>query len=386
MRRRATACSRSHWQPPANAATQPYVVPFTVLGCAGPERRAGSLIFNIQVERPAASRHQPGLRRWRQQRRDAEERFHRALQPRHAAGERHRLDRPVPARDRQRRVADDAADRGDRSGPVLPGGGGTGHGGSVNLPIPDAIGTIAMSATAAHVALVDSQAALPAGTCSGVSGGNRLRRIRHRDLSTRVRPPRPAPATRRRSPRAVPAASIAITTAPISRSRTPLPRNSHGRASPVARRRRRCCRSIRFRATGTTSPVVGQRVSTSGVVTGLRSNGFFIQTPDAEVDADPQHVGRAVRLHRHASRARDRRTTSRLKARYRSSCRRAIRAVPSVTEIVSPVVTLVVERQLAARADGADGVRYAAGGWSGQLEKFEGMRVSIGVTDRRGAD
>src|SRR5262249_44551448 len=37
----------------------------------------------------------------------------------------------------------------------------------------------------------------------------------------------------------------------------------------------------------TTSPLVGNQVSTSGIVTGVRSNGFFIQEPDATVDADP---------------------------------------------------------------------------------------------------
>src|SRR6185503_794954 len=38
---------------------------------------------------------------------------------------------------------------------------------------------------------------------------------------------------------------------------------------------------------GTASPIAGAVVTTSGIVTGLRSNGFFIQEPDATVDADP---------------------------------------------------------------------------------------------------
>ena len=38
---------------------------------------------------------------------------------------------------------------------------------------------------------------------------------------------------------------------------------------------------------GNASPFVNQVVTTTGVVTGVRSNGFFIQTPDAEADADP---------------------------------------------------------------------------------------------------
>jgi predicted extracellular nuclease len=38
---------------------------------------------------------------------------------------------------------------------------------------------------------------------------------------------------------------------------------------------------------GSSSPILGSTVSTSGIVTGLRTNGFFVQEPDASVDADP---------------------------------------------------------------------------------------------------
>jgi uncharacterized protein len=36
-----------------------------------------------------------------------------------------------------------------------------------------------------------------------------------------------------------------------------------------------------------TSPLVGQAVTTRGIVTGRRNNGFFVQAPDANADADP---------------------------------------------------------------------------------------------------
>jgi uncharacterized protein len=39
---------------------------------------------------------------------------------------------------------------------------------------------------------------------------------------------------------------------------------------------------------GATSPLAGATVSTRGVVTALKSNGFFLQTPDAAADSDPQ--------------------------------------------------------------------------------------------------
>lgn len=38
---------------------------------------------------------------------------------------------------------------------------------------------------------------------------------------------------------------------------------------------------------GNSSPLVGQSVTTTGIVTGRKTNGFFIQEPDATVDADP---------------------------------------------------------------------------------------------------
>ncbi len=38
---------------------------------------------------------------------------------------------------------------------------------------------------------------------------------------------------------------------------------------------------------GNLSPLVGNVETTSGIVTGIRSNGFFMQTPDASADADP---------------------------------------------------------------------------------------------------
>ena len=42
-----------------------------------------------------------------------------------------------------------------------------------------------------------------------------------------------------------------------------------------------------IQGSGNTSPFAGQSVTTTGIVTGLRSNGFFLQTPDAQADANP---------------------------------------------------------------------------------------------------
>jgi predicted extracellular nuclease len=42
-----------------------------------------------------------------------------------------------------------------------------------------------------------------------------------------------------------------------------------------------------IQGSGNTSPLVGQTVTTSGIVTALKSNGFFLQTPDNQIDSDP---------------------------------------------------------------------------------------------------
>lgn len=42
-----------------------------------------------------------------------------------------------------------------------------------------------------------------------------------------------------------------------------------------------------IQGSGDTSPLVGQTLSTRGIVTLLKSNGFFLQEPDATADADP---------------------------------------------------------------------------------------------------
>jgi hypothetical protein len=42
-----------------------------------------------------------------------------------------------------------------------------------------------------------------------------------------------------------------------------------------------------IQGSGAVSPLVGQTVYTTGIVTGRRTNGFFVQTPDAEADANP---------------------------------------------------------------------------------------------------
>lgn len=173
------------------------------------------------------------------------------------------------------------------SGSIAPGGyylvqQAAGSGGTTPLPTPDATGTIAMSNGAGKVALQNTTAAI-AGACplSGTA-----------DLVGYG-------ATANCFEGAGATANTSNTTAALrkrggcfdSDSNTvdfaignPVPRNS---SSPV-----RSCVPIaaainQIQGAGTASPLAGLDVITTGIVAGVKSNGFFLQEPDSSVDANP---------------------------------------------------------------------------------------------------
>ncbi len=126
------------------------------------------------------------------------------------------------------------------------------------------------------------------------------------------------------------------------------------------------------------SPLAGQAVTTSGIVTGLRSNGFFIQASEAEYDADPN--------------------TSEGIFVFTSAAPPAAAALgnlvvvagtvsefipntdpnsPPTTEIVSPTVTLVSSGNALPTPVTLTAVDTSPTGSIEQLERFEGMRVRV---------
>ena len=152
-----------------------------------------------------------------------------------------------------------------------------GAGGTVSLPAPNAIGTIPMSATAGKVALVDNSATL-AGTCpTGVED------FVGYGTTTNCFEGSPTP-------------SLSNTTAALRKLNgaqdtdnnsadfvvgQPLPRNATPPPPPVPKA------IHEIQGAGTASAFAGQAVATRGIVTGVKYNGFFIQTPDVDADADP---------------------------------------------------------------------------------------------------
>lgn len=165
-----------------------------------------------------------------------------------------------------------------------------GAAGTTNLPTPDATGLTAMSATSGKVALLNSCAtALTAG--EGVTGGRIVDFVGY--------------GTANQFEGAGAAPGLSNTTAALRGSNgctdtnsnsadftsgAPNPRNSAAALNncsapppppppltPIGQ----------IQGTGLISPLEAAVVRASGIVTALKSNGFFLQTPDALADADP---------------------------------------------------------------------------------------------------
>lgn len=133
-----------------------------------------------------------------------------------------------------------------------------------------------------------------------------------------------------------------------------------------------------IQGSGTTSPFAGSVLSTSGIVTGVKSNGFFIQARDSDVDADPNTsegvfvftssappvtaaVGNEVIV------------TGQIQEFIPSADLNS----PPATEIASPsVIPLTTGNPLPAPVTLTAADTNPAGSIE-QLERFEGMRVHV---------
>jgi uncharacterized repeat protein (TIGR01451 family) len=156
-----------------------------------------------------------------------------------------------------------------------------GAGGTTPLPAPDATGTTGLSATAGKIALRSTTAALteacPSGLIDfvGYGGANCFE-----GSGPASAPSNTTAAVRKRS------GCFDSDNNNIDFSTgTPAPRNSaepHQSCMPVP------AAIHEIQGGGLATPLAGQYVSTSGIVTGRKSNGFFVQTSDAGADNNPQ--------------------------------------------------------------------------------------------------
>ena len=134
-----------------------------------------------------------------------------------------------------------------------------------------------------------------------------------------------------------------------------------------------------IQGTGASSPFTGAFVGTRGLVTGVKSNGFFIQTPDADVDADPNtSEGVFVFTSSAPPAAAATGNDVRVAATVQEFIPGADPNSPPLTELGgSPVVTVVSTGNPLPAATALTAADTSPSGSIEQLEKFEGMRVSV---------
>jgi uncharacterized protein len=136
---------------------------------------------------------------------------------------------------------------------------------------------------------------------------------------------------------------------------------------------------------GSESPYTGQTITTTGIVTALRSNSFYMEAPEQEWDADPQtseglaiftgspipavHVG-------------DRARVTGPVAEFRP---RADPGSPPITELSGAITTTILStgNSLPAPVTLTASDTTTTGGFE-QLERYEGMRVAATVTATSG--
>ena len=134
-----------------------------------------------------------------------------------------------------------------------------------------------------------------------------------------------------------------------------------------------------IQGSGTISPFIGQSVTTTGIVTGLKSNGFFIQEPDATIDADPNtSEGIFVFTGSAPPAAAVVGNSVQVTATVTEFIPNADPQSPSLTELTtSPVVSIISTGNQLPAPIVLNSSFPSASGVFDQLERVEGMRASI---------
>jgi hypothetical protein len=133
-----------------------------------------------------------------------------------------------------------------------------------------------------------------------------------------------------------------------------------------------------LQGSGTVSPFAGQLVRTSGIVTALRSNGFFVQTPDHAVDGDPNtsegiFVFTSMAPLMPVALGNEVEVTGLMQEFIPG----ADPASPPITEITMPMVTLLSMGNPLPAAVTLTAADTSPMGTVEQLERFEFMRVHV---------
>jgi predicted extracellular nuclease len=253
-----------------------------------------------------------------------------------------------------------------------------GAGGTVNLPPPDATGTIAMSATAGKVALVNNAVALT-GACP--TGAQIADFVGYGSTANCFEGsgPTPAPRNTNANLRAHEGCTDTNNNAGDFATGSPDPRNS---ATPFLD-----CSAPppptpelyihEIQGSGSASPYVGQTVKTQlTIVTGLKSNAS-IQEPDADADSDP-NTSEGVFVFTSSAPSVAIGDAVIVRGTVAEFIPSADPNSPPVTEISgSPTITLISSGNALPTPITLTAADTSPTGSIEQLEKYEGMRVHV---------
>jgi predicted extracellular nuclease len=263
------------------------------------------------------------------------------------------------------------------SGSIAPGGfylvkQADGNGGTVDLPTPDATGTIAMSGTNGKVALVSATTAL-SGTCPSTAPGLQdlvgfgSANCFEGSAATPTLSNTTSAQRRQDGTQDTDDNAADFTTG------APDPRNGGSPPPPPATPR--LIREIQ--GGGLASPHVGEKVVTEGVVTALRfNNGFFLQAQDDDGDAATSEAIFVFTSSAPTVASGDRvRVTGTVEEYVPSSNRNQL----SMTELVSPEVEVLEAGVPLPAARALDPALLSPTALPGTLEGYEAMRVQVGT-------
>lgn len=132
-----------------------------------------------------------------------------------------------------------------------------------------------------------------------------------------------------------------------------------------------------IQGTGTTSPLAGQTVTTTGIVTGIKSNGFFLQVPDTSKDANPA-TSEGIFVFTSSAPAVVHGNRVSVTGRVTEYVPSADPRSPSLTEISnSPTVTVLAGSEALPAPVVLTAAQLPPSGGPNVLEHLEGMRVHV---------
>jgi len=131
-----------------------------------------------------------------------------------------------------------------------------------------------------------------------------------------------------------------------------------------------------IQGSGNTSPLTAQIATTEGIVTAVRSNGFYLQNEVANYDSNPD-TSEAILIFTSSAPTVSQGQKVRVTGAVNEFRPSSDTFTSSVTQLVSPIVTVLSSGNALPASQAIDSTMLTANGGQDQLERFEAMRVSL---------